>query len=471
MDVCAVVMAAGEGKRMHSKHSKVVQKAAGKSLVCWVADALREAGAEEQVYIVGHRQEEVRAALGEDVAFVMQEKQLGTGHAVMQAAPFLEGRNGCTIVLPGDAPIITPETLRAALNMFENDNFAAVVVTAQAPDPKGYGRLVRDESGHVVKIVEDRDATEEEKKIREINSSIYCYRTPLLLSALGRIDARNAQKEYYLTDTIEILIRDGHKVGAYITDFDEIRGVNDRIELEEAGKILNRRVCRRHMASGVQIIDTDSTWIDPMVQIGCDTVIYPGAILWGKTVIGEDCRIGPQTRLDDVQVGDGTVITNSVASQCVIGRNCHIGPYSHIRPSSVLSDNVLVGAYVEVKNSTIGSGTRARHLTYIGDAQVGHNVNFGCGTITCNYDGLDKSACTIGDNVFIGGNSNLISPVTLNDNSYIAAGSTITEDVPELSLAIARSRQIVKENWVITRHRILNSKSALPDRGREHEGE
>jgi len=467
MDVCAVVMAAGEGKRMHSKHSKVVQKAAGKPLVCWVADTLREVGAEEQVYIVGYKQEEVRAALGENVAFVLQEKQLGTGHAVMQAAPFLEGRNGCTIVLPGDAPMITAQTLLAAIDMFEQDQYGAVVITAQAPDPTGYGRLVRDEDGNVVRIVEDRDATEEEKKIREINSSIYCFRTPLLLSALGRIGARNAQKEYYLTDTIEILIKDGHKVGSYIAAFDETRGVNDRIELQETGKLLNKRVCRKLMAQGVQIIDTESTWIDPTVKIGCDTIIRPGSVLKGNTVIGEDCIIGSQARLDDVIVGDGTTILSSVASSCVIGKNCTIGPYSHIRPDSILKDNITIGAYVEVKNSTIGDYTRARHLTYIGDSQVGKNVNFGCGTITCNYDGLDKTACIIGDNVFIGGNSNLISPVTLHDNSYIAAGSTITEDVPELGLAIARSHQIIKENWVVRKNRLRNSKLIQPDRHRE----
>jgi len=467
MEICAVVMAAGEGKRMHSKHSKVVQRAAGKPLVCWVADALREAGALEQVYIVGYKQEEVRAALGEDVAFVLQEQQLGTGHAVMQAATFLEGRNGCTIVLPGDAPMITPETLQAAISMFQQDKFGAVVITAQAPDPKGYGRLVRDSDGHVVRIVEERDANEEEKLIREINSSIYCFRTPLLLSALGRIDARNSQKEYYLTDTIEILINDGHKVGAYIAPFDETRGVNDRIELQEAGKLLNKRVCKKLMSEGVQIIDTESTWIDATVQIGCDSVIRPGSVLKGQTVIGEDCIIGSQTRLEDVIVGDGTLILNSVANSCVIGKNCQIGPYSHIRPESVLKDNITIGAFVEIKNSTIEDYTRARHLTYIGDSQVGKNVNFGCGSITCNYDGLDKTACIIGDNVFIGGNSNLISPVTLHDNSYVAAGSTITEDVPELGLAIARNRQIVKENWVVRKNRVRISKIIPPDRRRE----
>ena len=291
MELCAVVMAAGEGKRMHSNHSKVVQLAAGKPLVRWVADALSGVGATEQVYIVGHRQEEVREVLGEDVAFVFQEHQLGTGHAVMQAAPFLEGRNGCTIVLPGDAPLITSETISKALEMFEQGDFGAVIITGIAPNPHGYGRIVRNTDGSVTKIVEDRDCSEEEKKICEINSSIYCFKTPLLLSALGRIDAKNAQKEYYLTDTIEILIRDGHKVGAYVADFDETRGVNDRVELQAVGKMLNKRVCEKLMRQGVQIVDTETTWIADTVQIGKDTIILPGTVLLGNTVIGDECEI------------------------------------------------------------------------------------------------------------------------------------------------------------------------------------
>ena len=467
MEVCAVVMAAGEGKRMHSKHSKVVHQVAGKPIVQWVADALCEAGCTEQVYIVGEKQEEVRNVLGETVAYVFQEQRLGTGHAVMQATPFLEGRSGYTIVLPGDSPMVSAKTINAALQIAqESDDYAAVLITAEAEDPTGYGRIIRNSDGDVAKIVEHKDATQEERNVKEINSSMYVCKTTLLLSALGRLSAQNAQHEYYLTDTIEILISDGYKVGAYVCDFDDTRGINNREQLMEANKIMNRRILKRLMDNGVQIVDVDSTWIHSGVEIGMDTVILPGCTLIGNTSIGEDCIIGENTRLDCVQVGDGTVIDSSIATQCIIGKDCRIGPFSHIRPDSTLKDHVTIGAYVEVKNSTIDDYTRARHLTYIGDSQVGKNVNFGCGTVTCNYDGQDKAGCVIEDNVFIGGNSNIVSTVVLGKDSYVAAGSTITEDVPPLGLAIGRSKQVIKEEWVARKNRLRGANFIQLDRKR-----
>lgn len=466
MEICAVVMAAGDGVRMHSKHSKVVQQVAGKPIVQWVADALYDAGCLEQVYIVGEKQDEIRRVLGETVAYVFQEKRLGTGHAVMQAAPFLEGRNGYTIVLPGDSPMVTADTINRALKQMKDEKCAAVIITAVAENPTGYGRIVRDENGNVCRIVEHRDATDEEKEIKEINSSMYVFKTPLLLSALGRFSAKNAQNEYYLTDTIGILIGDGKRIGACVCDFDDTRGVNDRRQLMEASQIMNRRILKHHLDNGVQILDADSTWIHSDVEIGIDTVIFPGCTLMGNTNIGEDCIIGENTRLDCVQVGDGTQIDNSVATQCFIGRDCRIGPFSHIRPDSVLKDHVTIGAYVEVKNSEVGDYTRARHLTYIGDSTVGKNVNFGCGTVTCNYDGQDKVGCTIEDNVFIGGNSNIVSNVVLGKDSYVAAGSTITEDVPPLGLAIGRSKQVNKEDWVAKKNRLRGANFIQLDRKR-----
>lgn len=467
MEIYAVVMAAGEGTRMKSKHSKVVQMVAGKPIVKWVADALAEAHCEEQVYIVGDKQDEIRKILGESVAYVFQEQRLGTGHAVMQATPFLEGRSGYTIVLPGDSPMITADTINSSLKMIEDNDYAAVIITSVAEDPTGYGRIVRDSEGNVLKIVEHRDANEEELKIKEVNSSMYIFKTPLLISALGRLGSQNAQKEYYLTDTIGILIEDGLSVGANTVSFDDTRGVNDRYQLMQAAKILNRRILHKHMNNGVQIMDEDTTWITEDVTIGRDTLILPGCTILGNTKIGEDCIIGENTRIDNSVIGNNTEIDNSVVTDSDIGEECRIGPFTHIRPQTVIRDHVTLGAYVEVKGSTIDEYTRARHLTYIGDSTIGKNVNFGCGTVTCNYDGQEeKIGCVIEDNVFIGGNSNILSSVVVGKDSYVAAGSTITSDVPPLSLGIGRARQINKEDWVATRNRLRGAKFIELDRKR-----
>ncbi len=454
MNVCAVIMAAGEGKRMKSAHAKVVHTAAGKPLVCWVRDALAEAGADDQVYIVGHRQEEVREILGEDVAFVLQEQQLGTGHAVQQASYFLEGRSGCTLVLSGDAPLVKAETLRAILEQFALKKCAAIVITADAPDPTGYGRIVRNQDGAVTAIVEHRDASDKQREIREVNAGMYCFDTAMLLSALGKIGCRNTQNEYYLTDTIGILISEGHLVDAYRASFDEILGVNDRIQLQEASQILNSRIIRKHMQNGVTVIDPASTWIEDSVNIGPDVTIMPGCRLLDHTTIGEDSVIGPDTHLVDVRVGCKTRLDHVSAECCTISESCEIGPYVHIRASSRIGPGSRIGNFVEIKNSTIGAGTLIAHQCYIGDTDVGEGVNFGSGCSIANYDGQAKARTTVGNHAFIGSNCTLIAPVNVLENAYVAAGSTITDDVPGYSLAIARSHQINKNDWVLSRGRI-----------------
>lgn len=458
MGICAIVMAAGEGKRMKSKKCKFVQKTAGKPIVIWVREALCEAGAKEQVYIVGHLQEQVRQVLGEDVAFVLQEKQLGTGHAVMQASPFLEGRRGATLVIRGDTPLITGETLRNVVRYFEEGKYAAVIITADTNEATGYGKIVRNKDGNVVEIITS-NGNSGERGMFEGNSSMYCFDTALLVSVLGRIGCHNPIGEYCLTDAIKILIDDGRKVGAYKASFEETIGVHDKYQLMQVSKLLNRRICRNHMREGVTIVDPDTTWIEASVKIGQDTEILPNTILEGGTVIGEDAVIGPNARLTDAVVSDDAIIYNSIVVSSTIKTGAHIGPYSYIRPGSVIGAHARIGNSVEVKNAYVGAYSKALSLAYIGDADVGENVNYGSGCITANYNGNVKNRTKIGDNSFIGSNSNLVAPVQISDNSYIAAGSTITDDVPPYAMAIARNRQVVKENWVLKKNLVRTPKN------------
>ena len=448
-DLVAVILAAGEGKRMKSKHSKVTHKIQGKALIEWLYGAAMEAGINDCIMVVGHRADEVKECIGEKVNFAMQEEQLGTGHAVMQAVPYLKDNKGNTIVICGDMPLISAETIKGAIKKHIEEKNAATILTADFENPAGYGRILKNADGRVVKIVEDKDATLEEKKIREINSGLYCFQTQLLIESLGKISNNNKQGEYYLTDSIEILIGQSNRVDTYkIENNYEIMGINDRVQLSQAGAILRRVILDEHMRAGVTIIDPDSVYIDSNVKIGIDTVIYPATIIEGSSIIGEDCIIGPNTRLNDSKVDNGAEVQNSVVLNSVIGERSHIGPYAYLRPGSAVGKEVKIGDFVEVKNSVIGDKSKVSHLSYIGDCDVGSNVNIGCGTVVVNYDGLHKHRSVIEDNAFVGCNTNLISPVKVKKNSYIAAGSTITDEVPENALAIARARQVVKEEWV-----------------------
>lgn len=452
MEVYSVILAAGEGKRMKSELAKPLHKVCGRSMIEWVLNAAKEAGSQENIIVIGHKAEEMKEHLGDAAAYAYQYSQRGTGDAVMQGIEPLADKSGTVIVLYGDTPLIQGDTLKQALTAHIEEESAATVITAIAKEPYGYGRIVR-ENGRISKIVEQKDATEEEAAICEINAGMYFFDLDKLRSALGCITNDNSQGEYYLTDTIEILLNDGETVGTYTVPFEETLGVNDRVQLARVEKIQNSRLVKAAMLSGVTMIDPDTVHLGADVVIGQDTVLYPSVILEGKTVIGSHCHIGPNTRLTDCEVGEGTEVANSVGVESRIGCNTHVGPFAYLRPNSSVGSNVKIGDFVEIKNANIGDGTKVAHLTYVGDADVGERVNFGCGTVVVNYDGTNKHRTTIGDDAFIGCNTNLVSPVTVHRGAYTAAGSTITDEVPEGALAIARSRQTVKEHWAEDRRK------------------
>lgn len=448
-DFTAVILAAGEGKRMKTKHSKVTHKILGKALIEWVYDAVNSAGINENIIVVGHKAKEVKKCMGDKADYAVQEQQMGTGHAVMQVIPLLKNKGGNVIIMCGDMPLISPETIKNAIQKHNEGENAGTILTAEFVNPFGYGRIVKDSNGKVIKIIEEKDASESEKKITEVNSGLYCFRTGLLIDALGKISNNNKQKEYYLTDVIEILIKQGNKVDTYkIANNYEILGINDRVQLNQAADQLRRVILENYMRAGVTIIDPAVTYIEPSANIGIDTIIYPGTIIEGDSVIGEECIIGPNSRLVNSKVNDRAEVANSVILESQIGSDSHIGPFAYLRPGSRIGSNVKIGDFVEVKNSVIGDQSKVSHLSYIGDCDVGKNVNVGCGTVVVNYDGFKKHRSTVEDNAFIGCNTNLVSPVKVGKNAYTAAGSTITDDVPEDALAIARERQVNKEGWI-----------------------
>lgn len=445
----AVILAAGQGTRMKSKLYKVLHPVAGRAMVQHVIEQLNTVNLDKMVTIVGYGAEMVKEKIGKASEFVIQEEQLGTGHAVLQAEDLLKDKEGTTIVACGDTPLIKGETFQALFDHHEKTGAGVTVLTAKADNPAGYGRVIRNDLNEVERIVEHKDANEDELLVNEINTATYCFDNKALFEALQEVSNDNAQGEYYLPDVIEILRNKGKKVSAFLTpDFDEALGINDRVALAQAEKIMKRRINEMHMRNGVTIVDADNTYIEPDVVIEPDVILYPGTILKGKTIIHANAEIGPNSEITNCSIGEETIVKQSVANESKIGDRVKIGPFAHIRPDSTVGNDAKLGNFVEIKKTVLGNHSKVSHLSYIGDAEVGSNVNVGCGTITVNYDGTNKFLTTIEDDAFIGCNSNLIAPVTIGKGSYVAAGSTITEDVPEDALSVARARQTNKEGYV-----------------------
>ena len=447
-DLVTIILAAGKGTRMKSAHPKVLHQVCGKAMVRHVLDAAEAAGSKRNIVVVGFGADEVRAELGSAAEVVVQAEQLGTGHAVLQAEPLLRDVHGTVMVLCGDTPLLTGTLVKRLYEEHEKAGAKATVLTAVMPDATGYGRVIRSAEGNVEKIVEHKDATEEERSVQEVNAGIYCFEKEALFFALKNVGCDNAQGEYYLPDVLSILRERGEKIWAVAADdYEETLGVNSRLHLAQAEKILRRRKKMELMENGVTLMDPDSTFVDSDVVIGRDTVIYPFTWLEGKTVVGEGCILGPSSRFTDAKIGNDVTAHFVYAHECEIESGATMGPYVHIRPESHISKNVKIGNFVEVKNSNIGEGSKLPHLQYIGDCDMGVGVNMGCGTITVNYDGKQKFRTKIGDNVFVGCNSNLVAPVDVGDDAYVAAGSTITKDVPPNELAVARARQKNIPDW------------------------
>lgn len=432
---------------MKSNRPKVLHEILGKPMVNYVVDAARILNPERIIAVLGHGSERVREALAEDVRIAIQETQQGTGHALMQAMPQLEDFDGRVAILCGDTPLISETTLEKLVETQERAGAAAAILTAVLPNPTGYGRIIR-RDGLVARIVEERDATPEERQVAEVNSGTYCFEKEALLDTLHKIEAENDQAEYYLTDAIEILTSSGEKVVAYATEEPaEALGVNSRVQLAEATRIMRHRINERHMLAGVTIVEPETAFIAPDVTIGRDTVLYPNCFLEEGTVIGEECRLGPNARLVGCTLGNRVCAEQAVLKSVVAEDDVALGPFCHVRPGTIARRGSKIGGFVEVKKSEIGEGAKVPHLSYVGDAEIGSGANLGAGTITCNYDGFKKHKTVIEENAFVGSDTMLVAPVTVGKGAVVGAGSTITEDVPEDALALARSRQRNFSGW------------------------
>jgi len=446
----AVILAGGQGKRMKADMPKPLFKVLGEPMLEWVVSACEKSEIENICVIKGFRGEMIDEYLNGRCKTVLQAERLGTGHAVMQAVPFLkEDETGNTLVLNGDAPFIDEQTIKNSLAYHcENDN-SVTVITAELENPFGYGRIIRTENG-ISGIVEQKDASEEQRKIKEVNSGAYWFKTADLIKLLDKITNNNVQKEYYLTDTISIAISEGKNAGAYKSENpDIIKGANDRKDLLNLNTYARMMVIEKHLTNGVEFTCTDGVIIERNVEIGTGTEILPSTIIRGNTKIGNNCIIGVNSVLENCTVGDNVVINTAQVYDSVIESDVNIGPYVHIRPESLIKKGAKIGDFVEIKNSSIGEKTAIAHLAYIGDSDVGKKVNIGAGTVTVNYDGIAKSRCIIGDKCFIGCNTNLIAPVKLGKAVYTAAGTTVTKDIPDYALAIDRGIMKVKEGYTV----------------------
>ena len=447
---CAIILAGGKGTRMKTDAPKVMCEVIFEPMIKYVVDAVKDAGADDICVITGYKHEIVEGYLSSydsKIKTALQEPQLGTGHAVMQARDFISAhRDDDILILNGDGPLMDADTINKAYDYHKQNNNAITLISAIVEDTDGIGHIKRDENGVLERIIEHKDANEEQKKINESNAGTYWFNGSELLYALDRITNNNAQNEYYLTDSLEILIKKGMNAGAYVCENNEaILGANDRKQLNILNNIMRRNINDSLMLDGVDIQCTDGVMIGKDVKIGGSTRILPNTIILCKTVICDVCLIGHNTYIKDSEIGNEVILDNCKVTDSKIEDGADCGPFVKVRAGSVLKKGVHIGNFVEVKNSVVGEGTKSAHLTYIGDSDVGKNVNFGCGTVTSNFDGKEKSRCTIGDGAFIGCNTNLIAPVKVGELAYIAAGSTITDDIPDEALSVARAKQVNKE--------------------------
>ena len=450
-NVAAIIMAAGMGTRMKSKKPKVAHEILGKPLARWVVDAARAAGIDRVVTVVGCGREHVEPLVA-DTTVVVQERQIGTANAVAVCEPALEGFEGSVVVLSGDCPFVSSDTIRALVDERERADAAVVVLTMEPANPFGYGRIIRDEAGDLVRIVEQKDATPEEAAVTECNSGIYCFDAQALFAALRQVGSDNAQGEFYLTDVIGISRAACRTTRAVLVgDEAECLGVNSRAQLAQLTREIQHRINERHMAAGVTMTDPDLVWIGPDVEIDPDVEILPMTFLYGATSIGEDSVVGPNTRLTDTRVGRGCVIDETVALESQVDDGATCGPRAYLRPGTHLCEGAKAGTHVEIKKSTVGKGSKVPHLSYVGDATIGEGCNLGAGTITCNYDGRTKFKTLIGDNVFVGSDTMIVAPVEIGDGAVVGAGSVITKNVSSDALAIARGRQTEIDGWAARR--------------------